>query len=54
MGRALGPLLEGPPVSLRDWNGREDGEKGWLLRIEFAAILSMIVGALAVAIASYF
>lgn len=39
-------------MSLREWGDRQSEERGWLIRLEFGLVATLVFGSLALAVAS--
>lgn len=49
----MGPLLGETRMSLREWGDRQREGRGWLIRLEFGLVATLVFGSLAFAIASF-
>ncbi|WP_223805369.1 excalibur calcium-binding domain-containing protein [Tsuneonella flava] len=39
-------------MSLREWNDRQSEERGWLIRLEFGLVATLVLGSLVIAVVS--
>ncbi len=49
----MGPVLGGARMSLREWSDRQSEKRGWLIRLEFGLVATLVIGSLALAVASF-
>jgi len=49
----VGPVLGGARMSLREWSDRQSEKRGWLIRLEFGLVATLVIGSLALAVASF-
>ena len=48
----MGPVLGEARMSLREWSDRKSEKRGWLIRLEFGLVATLMFGSLVIAVAS--